>query len=288
MTNKAIKFIAIAILTGISFLAVNAQEETVIATNEVSTATEKVEKKVEPKAKRQSSGEDSWTGFYVGGFGNISNSRANANTSTISGSQSFYTNASVATISTLGNQNIKSTEFNGGGTAGFNYRRGHFFVGGEADFGTSRVNKSVSANGQNPAQTANFTITQTVKTDWLFTARPRGGMAFKKALIYVTGGVAVTKIQYAENFTESRVISAESGSFRKTKTGWTAGAGAEFKIAKHWSVKGEYLFTQFSRTTITANNFVFSVLMLPSPNQTFTHSTDLKLHNIRFGVNYRF
>lgn len=296
MTNKYFLYAAITIILATTILTVKGQErisQLIPDKNTDSTLSEKNKEKIgetetASTKKRQSKSSDDWTGFYVGGFGNVTIGRARANTSTISGSQSFFTNASVETISTLGAQTIKPTGFNGGGTIGFNYQRGHFFVGGEADFGTNRINKSVTASGANPAQTANFTITQTVKSDYLFTARHRGGVAVKKALIYVTGGVAVTKIKYTENFTESKVIESESGAFEKTKSGWTAGAGTEIKVTGRWSVKGEYLFSKFGRTAITSNNFVFSTLSLPAPNQTFTHSTDLEIHSIRFGINYRF
>jgi len=64
MTNKTIKFIAIAILLGISFLAVNAQESTFAVIDEVSTT--KLEKK-EP-AKKQSSSDEYYKTEIYGGY----------------------------------------------------------------------------------------------------------------------------------------------------------------------------------------------------------------------------
>lgn len=290
--TKTIKFIAIAILISISFLAVNAQESTVAVTNEVSNK----EKKVEPKAKRQSADEDSWTGFYVGGFGGYTNGRAAANVSTIS-SSAIGNPAVIAGIAKDGSQKINSKGFSGGGTFGYNYQKGKFFVGGEVDFSSDKVNKTVSAttlyNSEFPASAINSkTITQTVKSDWRFTARPRIGVAFNKAVVYVTGGLAVTNIKYNGSYSDKIVgISKESSSFSKTKAGTSVGAGVEFKVASKWSIKAEYLFTQFGRVSTTSTNFTLSDFGFggePVPQQVFTHSTDLKSHSIRFGVNYRF
>ena len=117
------------------------------------------------------------------------------------------------------------------------------------------------------------------------TARPRAGFVLKKALLYTTVGLAVTNIKYDGSYTEKYFSVSENGSFSKTKTGWTAGVGVEFKVANRWSVKGEYLFSQFGRTSITSTNlsYVFSGIRESKPGQVFTHSTDLKSHSIRFG-----
>lgn len=293
--KKTIQNIVIAILVSISFLAVNAQEQTIISVNETSATTEKVEKKVEPAKKRQSSDEDSWTGFYVGGYVGYTNGRGNPKTSTITATVFSGANAGiyqfqddVDEINRVGNQKISSKGTNAGGTFGYNYQKGKFVIGCEVDFGINRINKSVT-DTRAPFPTRTFTVTQTVKSDWTMTARPRAGVALKKTLLYVTGGLAVTNVKYIETFAGSVTSVAESGNFGKTKAGWTAGAGAEVKVAKHLSVKGEYLFNQFGRTTITSTNATYQLGGTQSaPGQVFTHSTDLKSHSIRFGINYRF
>lgn len=294
MTYKIIQIIVIAILVSISFLVINAQEETVVVTNEGST--EKVKQK-KGTAKKQSSDEDSWTGLYLGGFNGYTNARATPNLSTVP--STFIANLEVThAITQDGIQKTNSKGFNGGVTFGFNYQKGKFFVGGETDFGLHGINSAVSRTNLIIPEAVGITktISQSVKSDWLFTARPRVGVAFNKTIIYVTGGVAVTNIKYNGSYSDTlpNYILSASGSFSKTKAGRTIGAGTEFKVSKHWSVKGEYLFTQFGKTSITSNN-LRTLLNGPGtttganhPEQVFTHSTDLKSHNIRFGVNYRF
>jgi outer membrane immunogenic protein len=239
MTCKTNKFIAITILIGISLLDANAQEQTVAAINEGSITTEKIEKKRE-STKKQSSSDDSWTGFYVGGFGGYTNGRASANTSTVFNSVGYFHPTSVTAVNNAGAKKIKSNGFNGGGTFGYNYQNRKFFVGGEVDFGSQRINQSVTSGIPYPVvPTTRFSLDQSITSDWMMTVRPRVGVAFKKALLYATGGVAVTNIKYSAKFTDTYASAIENGNFSKTKAGLTAGAGMEFKVASRWSVKGD-------------------------------------------------
>ena len=80
-----------------------------------------------------------------------------------------------------------------------------------------------------------FTIHQDVKTQWLFTARPRVGYAFDRTLLYVTGGVAVTELKYNAVFSDV-FGNGVTGSVSKTVVGWTVGGGIEYAFAKNvWS-----------------------------------------------------
>lgn len=289
--KKSIQLITIAILISISFLAVNAQEQTLVTTTEGSA--EKVEKKTESTKKHQPSDDDSWTGFYVGGFGGYTNGRAATNLSTVSGP--YLGNETVLSlIAQNGAKKISSNGINSGVSFGYNYQKGNFVIGGETDFGAQRVNKSVSEttlfNPDFPGNTTK-TITHLVKSSWLFTARPRVGFKVKQTILYVTGGVAVTNISYKGSYTDNAEFRGgrENAEFSKNKVGGTLGAGAEIKVNNRWSVKGEYLFTQFGRISTVGSLTVPGFPQGdPKGSQPMTHSTDLKSHSIRFGINYRF
>ncbi|MBX7172315.1 MAG: outer membrane beta-barrel protein [Pyrinomonadaceae bacterium] len=288
--TRTIKFTAIAILISISLVAINAQEQTLIAINEETTG--KIEKKEESSKKRSLSNDELWTGFYIGGYVGTTNNAANVNTSTVSGGANNVAGADL--ITNTSSQIINSNSFTGGATFGYNFQKGKFLAGAELDFGEHNFNKSVVAT----ATFANgrpFTITQSVKNNWLLSVRPRVGMASKKVFFYATGGLAITNVKYNGDYlliypSEPGFKDTTSGSFTKTKAGWTAGAGVEFKVSKHWSVKGEYLFNQFSRDSVTTNNYTtfFPSGSSLTPNQPYTYSTDFKSHSIRFGINYRF
>ena len=92
--------------------------------------------------------------------------------------------------------------------------------------------------------------------------RGRVGYAFDNVLFYGTGGLAFGELR-GETFGLSE---------SHTNAGWTAGVGAEFGFAPHWTAKVEYLFVDLSdsRFTITGaqNGYEFGL--------------------VRVGVNYHF
>jgi opacity protein-like surface antigen len=95
-------------------------------------------------------------------------------------------------------------------------------------------------------------------------------------------------------------MALEAAEFDTTRTGYTLGGGLEVKVSKKWSVKGEYLFADFGRETITSNDLTTDeeiinnlaptapAALIAYPENTFTRSANLKTHSFRFGVNYRF
>ena len=52
-------------------------------------------------------------------------------------------------------------------------------------------------------------------------------------------------------------------------------------------VKGEYLYTDFGRTTTTSRNLIAYTLPLAFPSNVFTHSLALHGHTLRVGLDYR-
>ncbi len=58
--------------------------------------------------------------------------------------------------------------------------------------------------------------------------------------------------------------------------GWAAGAGVEIPVASRWTAKVEYLFTDFGAHGVT----------FPAAAQRF--DSDLALHSVRAGLNYRY
>lgn len=300
MKNINIYFIALLILFCIGLLANNTSGQ------DKSIKVTKIDSETENKTKKKSqinSDDDSWRGFYVGGF---AGGTINRNDSVMSSDPitilsrvdngvangGYFLPENYSVVNKTGRQRGKNNGFIGGATFGYNYQKGLFVVGGEVDFGSRRIESSeISTAPYNIPATSSFVFKQSVKSDWLFTARPRVGISLKKALVYATGGVAVTNIEYDGNFSDNILSAKENGSFKKTKTGWTAGGGIEFKINNRWSAKGEYLFSQFGRSKITSNNFTSDFapnLIVTFPLQVFEHSTNLNTHSIRFGINYRF
>jgi outer membrane immunogenic protein len=131
-----------------------------------------------------------------------------------------------------------------------------------------------------------FTVTQSVKTNWLFTVRPRVGFTSGPLLVYGTGGLAMTGLNYQAVFTDTFANAHESGGTNNVRTGWAAGGGAEVKVGHRWSVKGEYLRTGFGDVSNTSANLNTTSGAFPA--SVFTHTANLTGNVYRFGVNFHF
>lgn len=231
--------------------------------------------------------DDKWTGYYVGGFGGVTLARPGLNTSTVAPNDGYFENTSVAVINADGARNVGVNGFTGGGQFGYNQQYGRFVVGAEADFGWQRFSKEVSTTRQYPCcAPASYTLTQEVESNWIATFRPKVGVAAGDAMFYATGGLALTDVRYNSTFTDTFDDAFETGEINKRRAGYTMGGGVEVRATDNWSVKGEYLFSDFGRVSAQGSTFETSEDTWPST--VFTHAVKMKSHNVRFGVNYRF
>jgi len=226
-------------------------------------------------------------GFYVGAnVGGVSGN-ADAHTSTVFSPVGYFNSTSIPAIATSGAQTLGPSGFSGGGQAGFNLQHKAFVLGVEADFGGMNMSDKVSTTTKYPCCTANFTVTQFAGTSWLFTLRPRVGFTGGPLLVYGTGGLAVSNLEYTSVFTDTFASAFESARSEGSQTGWSAGAGAEFKTGKHLSLKGEYLRVNLGDVSVTSTN-LHAPASTAWPMNVFTHGTNLTGNLYRFGFNYRF
>jgi len=127
-----------------------------------------------------------------------------------------------------------------------------------------------------------------VSTDWLFTGRGRLGFATGKLLVYGTGGLAATNLNYKALFTDTFATAHENASVEEKRKGWIAGGGAEFRVNHHWSIKGEYLYADFGQEQTKSTNLTAFTPPIAFPSNVFTHNADLTARIFRGGLNYRF
>jgi high affinity Mn2+ porin len=89
-------------------------------------------------------------------------------------------------------------------------------------------------------------------------------------LIYATGGFAWSQAR----FIESPGFASDVDKTLTTRTGWTAGVGAELAVAPDWTARLEYLYDRFGSATA---NF---------PSGT-GYLSAFDLHMLRLGLNYK-
>ncbi len=232
---------------------------------------------------------DPWSGFYVGlnAGGAWSNSDADAVLSVNNSAPIPANPISGGSITSINAATVKShygsghhNTFTGGGEAGYNYLMDSgLLLGIETDIDYFRIRRSRTRTIIGPAAT--YTEDQSVKTDFLWTLRPRIGYALGSLLVFGSGGLALTNAHFDASFVDSSTgASSLSYNHSKTRTGWTLGGGAAYAITPQLSVKGEYLYQDFGSYRVSET----------SPNGYLTLVTDSKLksHLFRGGLDYHF
>ena len=112
-------------------------------------------------------------------------------------------------------------------------------------------------------------------------------------LVYVTGGLALTEIKFDQAFSEPPFTSPplgtpQSASSSDVTVGWTVGGGVETLLTGHWTAKAEYLFAQFDPGNISGS-FRGAGFGGAGSGTMFTNSlSNLDIHIVRVGVNYKF
>ncbi len=108
--------------------------------------------------------------------------------------------------------------------------------------------------------------------------RLRAGYAMDRWLPFVTGGLALAKYRHTTVDLPSGDAYAEAAD---TVTGYTLGGGAEYAVTDNWVVRGEYRFADFGRhTSIRHSTF--------DGSEVKPDAIELKTHDIRFGIAYKF
>lgn len=229
-----------------------------------------------------------WNGWYVGVNGGYASGRAKAESSfscpTGVGCP-YVLPSNHALFSAAGTGSESPDGATGGAQLGFNRQNGTLVYGFEVDFNwldlnSSRTTSALCCAGQR------FTVSVGGSTDWLLTGRGRLGWTVSPStFVYGTGGLAFANLRVSNFFQDTfpPIASGRSES-DDTKTGWTAGIGAEMAIAKNMSLKAEYLYVDLGSVSSTAAvNFAGNV------NPNLLHSSvDLTAHIFRVGLNFKF
>ncbi len=233
-----------------------------------------------------------WAGFYAGlnagaGFGTDSGSlTANGFTP----ANGFAAGPPTGTFGPLRGPG-SGVGFVGGGQIGYNFQTGPVVYGLEADldyFGAGGGgSRTFSNTAVFPAPTSTLTLTQRSGAGYLGTVRGRLGYAgFERTLLYVTGGLAYGN--YGSTFSGARfnngagpqLVQFGNGSDGDTRLGYAVGAGAEYAITPHITLKGEYLYTNIGDRRYTLTN--------PNTAAVLTARNDGSANTVRLGVNYKF
>lgn len=179
----------------------------------------------------------------------------------------------LAYYSENGSLDITSSGFAGGAQVGWNFQNASFVYGVEADYQASNIKGEITESYSDPGGSYSDTFGTKLKSFGTIRARI-GTTVTDRFLVYGTGGFATGKTE-----TYWRGSGSDSESVSKTKSGWTAGIGAEYAFTDQLSLKSEYLYTDLG----TANLFSDS-------GNGWSESLDRKFnfHMVRVGLNFHF
>jgi outer membrane immunogenic protein len=219
-----------------------------------------------------------WSGFYAG-----LNAGAVFSQSSFDLTASPFFAAAAPFLSADGTTRFNRTGFTGGAQAGYNWQSGAFVYGVEADINYTDVKSSGSVTRASlPFLAAGSTISESSRSSWLITLRPRVGVTSGNALFYLTGGLAIADYSFSQGAVIPNCLCGVTGTVSKAKVGWTVGGGIEYAVTPAWSVKGEYLYVDLG-----SESFADNLGAAGFPLASFTHDVRLTENIVRFGANYR-
>ncbi len=242
-----------------------------------------------PALAQTSSDPAGWSGSYASVFGMESSSRVSGESKR--GDGNVGTNAASESA---------EDSFRGAG-AGLllGYQREFptgIVVGLEADWGwlhqEGRQDTIVTANNAWNGMTQASILRE---TRWLSTARLRLGYANGPFMVNITGGLAMaslneTRTQYEGVSGPNQTMARFSDSDHATPIGWTLGIGAAWRVSGAWSLRMDYLHTQFDSVRFSfpdARGGVVSGSGFASV-QGRSVENDVTMQTLRIGVTYRF
>ena len=232
------------------------------------------------KAPAMATAVTNWSGLYIGG--NVGYGWGNGSTGIL-----LSDGDDVLPAPTL---DSRLQGVFGGAQIGYNWQIGSIVTGYEADIQSSGIRGSARAALVNfGGEDATAATSTSSELSWFGTVRARLGVTVTPdVLLYGTAGLAYGRVKASANLQidDPPIFDTWPASIGSTKTGWAAGAGAEWMFARNWSAKVEYLHIDLGSSSATAIDIV-------APGQdplstTTTSSWKHRYDTLRVGVNYHF
>ncbi|MGD0639383.1 MAG: outer membrane beta-barrel protein [Roseiarcus sp.] len=230
----------------------------------------------------------SWTGLYVGINAGDTWGRAETALSVangVPGPNGYFADGNIPTVAAKGSNQIGDSGGFGGGQIGYLWQVGPI-VGG-LELGLDRMTATGSiANSADYPLGGSFGFDEKVSAEWLFTGLARAGVDLGPLYPYATGGLAVADLKYVNTFIDKNFCTncPAVGTMNQGKAGLVGGAGLEWRLDSHWSLRGEYLYTYFG----DVNGRTIVVGEFSNYTSTLIHKASFSENVARAALDYRF
>ena len=239
-----------------------------------------------------------WSGAYLGGYigGAWGNAKVTTTAGTVTDTSYFTSNATINAVAQKGSQTFIPSAFIGGVQFGDNWMFKNYIYGFVLDYGSLSLHDDNEVqNSTQPDDSGSYSIKTSFNTDWMYTIRGRLGWAPNlawPAMIYGTGGLAVTKLNVSNQFSDTNTLAGVgAGSNSTTINGWTIGMGIEFPVTQNLTINSEYLDANFGSVAVkssvynTTAGFGIDYQSLVSSLST---RAPLYANFLKIGLNYKF
>jgi outer membrane immunogenic protein len=188
---------------------------------------------------------------------------------------------------------------------GYNFQRGNFVYGVEADLGYLDVGGSKSFDLPNPERDPNKEIgaTYSLSGGLYGDLTARAGYAAENTLLYVKGGAAFLNVDTSSHYEGANACSLGSSScasnnrglstfdFDESDTlfGWTVGVGAEYALSSSLSLKLEYQHFDFGGVSSSYHGIDKFNPKQPKWQSELTGNSEISptVDAVTVGLNYR-
>lgn len=233
-------------------------------------------------AESVSTSSSTWDGLYIGIDAGAS--KGNAEPTVNAKEAGYFITTDPGQTDPEASHDMDATNFISSLFLGLNHQIGNIVIGLEADVSLDNYNEKYSSGDITylTQPTATFSVSTKVESNWAFSVRPRFGYAFKKSLLYISGGPSIRKFDY--DFTFSDTFGPEYAHINssKWKIGWIAGVGYERKMRGNWSLRAEYFYSSYNKIIDTQSS------LKTNSSDGFTHKLDFAEHSFRIGLSMQF
>jgi outer membrane immunogenic protein len=217
-----------------------------------------------------------WTGFYFGGH--------------VGWGWEHHTVVNVGTVNSTnfpaGTTSSGDLDgFLGGLQFGYDWQfHPNWLVGLGVDFAWADIKgDQVNPSAVNPAIVSH----PHTEYNWLTTATGRLGYVAANWLLYVKGGAAWAGNKNNSYTTNAAGVTVTTVTGSRTRTGWTVGAGTEYRFAGSWSALFEYDYVDFGIGTLSSTVTLGSIAPVVT-GATLLRDNTSHIHVLKVGINYRF
>ncbi|MBC2667626.1 outer membrane protein [Novosphingobium piscinae] len=228
--------------------------------------------------------EASWSGPYVGAT--IGGNLPHGGDARTVGTPAFLTLVPSLAPATL---DTSRNSIAAGAHIGYNLESGGLVYGVEADLSYLGAKKTSSFTSTATVLGTTLSTTAAHQIDYLGTVRARLGYAPNaKALVYATGGLAYGRVKDTATVIGNAAPSSLvwNGVSSGTRTGFTLGGGAEFKVGDRVSLRGEYLYYDLGSQTTTAAGSAGVRGIAALNGIDYSQRTSAKGSIVRVGLNF--